>query len=200
MRLVGAGVLVMVLAARGGAEPRAPGVYPVLVVHGTEQPHAYVLGCASVPKRGKPVLLGPKPCAALLKKQQTLELIGESARTAVKITGAGRGTTCPEGNAREPYVVLSGLPEERYPGAFVVAHGVADAEASQEAIDAIAKKYPPSPGKRPLRPGEKPGLGVAGAFDLDGDGIAEVIVESLGRYQLFRANAALVGTVGCEYG
>jgi hypothetical protein len=118
----------------------------------------------------------------------------------VKIVRAGTGNTCPEGNAREPYVVLSGLPADRNPGMFVVAPGVADAEASQDAIDAITRKYPPGPGKRPLPPGQKPSLGVAAAFDLDGDGVAEVIVESLGEYRLFRANAELIGTVGCEFG
>ena len=199
VRLGGAAVIVA-LASTAAAAPRAPGVYPVLVVHDTEKPHAYVLGCARIAKGGKAAWLAPKRCAPLLKKTMVLELVGDPTRTTVKIVRAGTGTTCPEGNAREPYVVLSGLPEDRAHGAFVVASGVASAEASQEAIDAITKQYPPGPGKRPLPPGQKPQLGVAAAFDLDGDGVAEVIVESLGEYQLFRANAELIGTVGCEFG
>ena len=199
MRLVGVAV-VLALVNSAAADPRPPGVYPLLVVHGTDKPHGYVLGCARVAKRGKGVLLGPKPCAALLKRKMRLDLVDGEERVVVEISGAGTGTTCPEGSAREPYVVLVGLREERSPGALVVAPKVDAMEASQAAIDAITKKHPPSPGKRVMQPGKPPTLGVVGAFDLDGDGAPEVIVESLGRYQLFRADGTLIGTVGCEYG
>src|SRR5204862_7573906 len=100
----------------------------------------------------------------------------------------------------EPYVGLAGRPEEHDSRAFLVAPGMVEVEASTATIATLTKRYPPSPGKRVMRPGETPTIGVVAAFDLDGDGVEEVILESLGRYQLLRANGELIGTVGCEYG
>lgn len=191
----------MVLASSAGAAPRPPGVYPVLVIHRQDEaPHAYVLGCARVSKGGRGVLLGPKACAALLKKKTKLEILGGTSRTTVTIRGAGIGDTCPETNAREPYVTLAGRPEEHESPAFVVAPGELEVEASTATIATLTRMYPPGPGKKVMQPGTVPSLNVVAAFDLDGDGTEEVIVESLGRYQLFRASGELIGTVGCEYG
>ena len=47
------------------------------------------------------------------RHEEALELVGESTRTKVVITGPGIGDTCPEANAKEPYVVLARLPEDR---------------------------------------------------------------------------------------
>lgn len=178
-------------------KPRDPGIYPVLVVHPFDDARqAYVLACAKVVRGKKPVMLSAKACAPLLAKVP-LEAIFENGRTRVKITGRGADYPCPEGNKKQPFVKLSGLPEEmssRDP--FVVGVGESEREVDPVVMEALAKKLGPKISKRSGPDSWSASIVV----DLDGDGVDEIVVENLGQYWLYRADGKELGTVGCEFG
>ena len=191
--------LIIAMAGRvhSAPKPRPPGLYPLLVVHpGEETRQAYVLACAKVVRGKKPVMLSAKACAPLIAKLP-LEAIFESGRVPVKITGRGADYPCPEGNKKQPYVKLSGLPEDmpsRDP--FIVGAGEIERELDPVVMKSLTDKLGPKVGKRP-----GPQSWVASiVVDLDGDGVDEIVVENLGKYWLYRADGVELGSVGCEYG
>ena len=182
--------------------PRAPGVYPVLVVLELidRAPNAYVLACARVANGSPPMLVAGSGCAPWLRGVP-LELIGDGARAPVKGGAIGKGDTCPWNNGNlQSYVRVTGLPAELQRPAFVVGYGVTESTGGLDPAvrAAIEAKHPPIRGKKPER--GPPTLHVVEQLDLDGDGSFEVITFDMGLVRLFRADGELIGSVGCASG
>jgi hypothetical protein len=168
----------------------------LLVLHPLDRDgHAYVLACARR-ETGKPTAwLDVATCATLLRGVR-LELVDDAARVALTGGATGDGYPCPDGDAHQPFVAVAGVPADTDRG-FVATAGIVAATADDRTIAAIAARHPALPDKRPRH---EDGLSIVGAFDIDGDGAAEVVTEHLGWYRVWSATGELLGAVGCAFG
>jgi hypothetical protein len=196
-------VMAVALAtSRGAAAERAPGVYPLLVIHPQDDaPHAYILACAKIVAGKKPLMLSAKACVPLLKRKLALEVIADGQRFPVTVRGAGTGDPCPETNRKEPFVTLDGLPKDFERRGFVVAPGEPEHQLDPEVGKLLLKQQGPKISIAPQRSRARRDVYSASlVVDLDGDGVDEVVTENLGKYWVYRADGVLLGSVGCEYG
>ena len=186
------------------SKPRAPGIYPVLVVHELDtDPHAYILACAKIENGKLAKFLSPAACAKVVGAPN-VELVGaDGKRTAVTLGKRGKDLPCPgdDGRPKQPWLAVKGLPAQSGKNRLVLPSDVAlDTNAvDPAAFRAIKRKGKfaamPVPGK-----GSPASVRVIGQVDLDGDGVLEVITSNLGSVRLFLADGTLVGEVGCEFG
>jgi len=178
---------------RRGGELRA-----LLVVHPLDRDgHAYILACVRR-DHGAATRIDARTCAPLLRDVR-LELVADGKRVPVTAGAIGVGYPCPDGEPHEPFVGVSGLPPDVDRG-FVVTAGMIEVEPGDAILATIMAKHGPFPDKRPRSMQHPERVPVAATFDIDGDGVADVVTERLGGYALYDAAGDIISTIGCVYG
>jgi hypothetical protein len=198
--LIDAAVTLRPDAAVTPQSPRAPGIYPVLVVHLLDSgPHAYILACAHVINDKPVALLGPTACAKIIGTPNVEIVADDGTRVAVTLGNQGKGLVCPGDAPPQPWLEVTGLPGKRKDTMLLLPAGIAfDGRPLDRAtFAALRSKHvvPPLQGSKQA----SEHILVRGQVDLDGDGLLEVITEHLGSVRLFRRIGTTVGEVGCQF-
>jgi hypothetical protein len=185
------------VAANEGAR-RPSELRALLVVHPLDRDgHAYILACVRR-DHGATTRIDARTCAPLLRDVR-LELAADGKRVPVTAGAIGVGYPCPDGEPHEPFVRVSGLPPDVDRG-FVVTAGMVEVAPDDAMLATILAKHGPFPDKRPRSMQHPERVPVAATFDIDGDGVADVVTERLGGYALYDAAGEVISTIGCVYG
>jgi hypothetical protein len=180
--------------------PRAPGIYPVLVVHRLDHaPHAYILACAQIVNDKPTTLLGPAACAKVIGAP-AVELVSDNGtRTPVTLGKPGKGVPCPGDGPDQPWLAIDGLPAKRAQ-LFVLPVGMnlEDRPVSAATLATLQQTHV-SPPRRGGGTNAREPVSVLAQLDLDGDGVFEIITDHLGSVRLFRSSGQMIGEVGCQF-
>jgi hypothetical protein len=205
-------IAVMLVVGCGGGAKVGPAnvatpavtIRPILVLIGSgldENDMARILACAKVEQGTPATFLTGTACAPLLDGVD-VEIVLESGRVPVKLGAKTTAMDCAAGENPEevPVVKIVGLPKTEARSSYIVGKGMAEgvSPVAPAVLDLIYNTRP----RYELKVQGHFGPSPVGQFDLDGDGVFEVIMSADEQqdHELFKSDGTSIAKVGCYLG